>query len=72
MDTNNYDKLLLSLKLQTLQPNLTNIRMSSKYTAGEVTNGVTDSIATNKLIDSTQNFTSTVNVGDVIFNTTVQ
>ena len=44
--------------------------MSSKYTAGEVTNGVIDSIATNKLIDSTQNFTASVNVGDVIFNTT--
>jgi hypothetical protein len=44
--------------------------MSSQYTAGEVTNGVTDSIATNKLIDSTQNFTSSVNVGDVIKNGT--
>jgi len=70
MDTNNYDKLLLSLATQTLQPNLTNVVMSSKYTAGEGTNGVTDSIATNKLIDSTQNFTSTVNVGDVIKNGT--
>jgi surface protein len=66
MDTNNYDKLLLSFASQTLQPNLTNVIMSSKYTAGEVTNGVTDGVATNKLIDSTQNFTSTVNVGDII------
>ncbi len=40
--------------------------MSSKYTAGEVTNGVTDGANTNKLIDSTQNFTATVNVGDII------
>ena len=31
MDTNNYDKLLISLASQTLQSNLTNVRMSSKY-----------------------------------------
>ena len=66
MDTNNYDLLLLSLSTQSLNSNLSNVRMSSKYTAGEVTNGVTDGVATNKLIDSTQNFTSTVNVGDII------
>ena len=66
MDTNNYDKLLLSLSTQSLNSNLTQVSMSSKYTAGEVTNGVTDGANTNKLIDSTQNFTATVNVGDII------
>ena len=33
MDTNNYDKLLISLASQTLQPNLTNVVMSSAYSS---------------------------------------
>jgi surface protein len=69
MDAANYGKLLISLSGQTLQSGLTTT-MSSYYYAGDVTTGTTDSANTNELIDSTQTFTVTVTVGDIIYNST--
>ena len=39
-------------------------------TFNEKDSGTTDGTTTDKLVDSTQNFTSTVSVGDLVYNTT--
>ena len=43
---------------------------SSTYTGGTVDIGTTDSTTASKLVDSTQNFITTVTIGDIVKNTT--
>jgi len=68
--TANWDLLLVSLDGQTLVSGTTWHAGTANYTEGAVDSGTTDGTTANKLIQSGQNFTSTVSVNDIIHNTT--
>jgi len=68
--TTNYDATLVAWAAQNPPNSLSFHGGTSKYGEGLVDNGTTDGVATNKLIQSGQNFLTTVTVGDVIYNTT--
>ena len=68
--TTNYDATLISWAAQTVNPNLTPHFGNSKYGAGQVDSGTTDGTTASKLIQSGQNFNTTVTIGDVVHNTT--
>lgn len=68
--TDNYDNTLIAWDVLdvtiTTSPNFG----VAKYDEGAVDNGTTDGITASKLVESGQDFTTTVSVGDVIHNTT--
>ena len=71
--TTNYDATLISFAAQAVlysKRALTTSFGTSQYGEGLVDNGTTDGVAANKLIQSGQNFLTTVTVGDVVYNTT--
>ncbi len=68
--TTNYDNTLVGWANQTVNSGLSPSFGSSKYGQGKVDEGTTDGTTANKLVDSSQNFLTTVTVGDVIHNTT--
>lgn len=68
--TTNYDATLISWAAQNPPNSLSFNGGNSKYGEGLVDSGTTDGVAANKLIQSGQNFLTTVTVGDVIYNTT--
>ena len=68
--TANYDDTLISWAAQTVNSGLSPNFGSTKYGQGKVDEGTTDGTTANKLVDSSQNFLTTVTVGDVIHNTT--
>lgn len=68
--TANYDATLVAWAAQDPPNSLSFNGGTSKYGEGLVDNGTTDGVATNKLIQSGQNFVTTVTVGDVVYNTT--
>jgi len=68
--TTNYDATLVAWAAQDAQNSLNFHGGTSKYGEGLVDNGTTDGAAANKLIQSGQNFLTTVAVGDVVYNTT--
>ncbi len=68
--TTNYDATLVAWAAQDPPNSLSFNGGTSKYGEGLVDNGTTDGVATNKLIQSGQNFVTTVTVGDVVYNTT--
>lgn len=68
--TTNYDNTLISWAEQTVSPNENCDFGLSKYGQGKVDEGTTDGTTSDKLVDSSQNFLTTVTVGDVIHNTT--
>jgi len=68
--TTNYDETLISWAAQDPPNSLKTNFGTSKYGEGLVDSGTTDGVAANKLIQSGQNFLTTVTVGDVIYNTT--
>ena len=68
--TTNYDNTLIGWAAQTVNSGLSPNFGSSKYGQGKVDEGTTDGTTTDKLVDSSQNFLTTVTVGDVIHNTT--
>ena len=71
LTTASYDTLLNNMVNNTPASTVTfNAGASTKYTAGNVDSGTTDGATTAfKLIDSTQNFNTTVTVGDVVRRT---
>lgn len=68
MSTDNYDKLLIGWSAQSLQSGVTTT-MSSSYTAGTTITSTTTATNSGKLEDSSQAFTTSVNVGDIVVNT---
>ena len=70
LTTTNYDSLLINYLAQSPNSGINFYLASSTYTQGLVDSGTTDSTTASKLIDSTQNFITTVSVNDVIHNTT--
>ena len=68
--TTNYDATLVAWAAQDAPNSLNFHGGTSKYGEGLVENGTTDGAAANKLIQSGQNFLTTVTVGDVVYNTT--
>ena len=68
--TTNYDATLISWAAQNPPNSLSFDGGNSKYGEGLVDSGTTDGVAANKLIQSGQNFLTTVTVGDVVYNTT--
>lgn len=71
--TTNYDDTLISWVAQAVTYSRTGINVSfgnAKYGAGLVDSGTTDGVSAGKLIQSGQNFNTTVTVGDVVYNTT--
>ena len=68
--TANYDLLLASLNSQVLVSGINFHAGSAKYTEGAVDSGTADGTTASKLIDSTQNFLTTVSINDIIHNTT--
>lgn len=69
--TTNYDALLIAWNADANTPNSLNFHAgTSKYGEGLVDSGTTDGVSAGKLIQSGQNFNTTVTVGDVIHNTT--
>jgi len=68
--TANWDLLLVSLDGQSLQSAVTWHAGNANYTEGAVDSGTTDGLGASKLIQSGQNFLTTVSVGDIIHNTT--
>ncbi len=68
--TTNYDATLVAWAAQDAPNSLNFHGGTSKYGEGLVENGTTDGAAANKLIQSGQNFLTTVAVGDVVYNTT--
>lgn len=71
--TANYDATLISWSAQAVTHAKTALVTNfgaSKYGEGLVDSGTTDGVAANKLIQSGQNFNTTVTVGDVVYNTT--
>ena len=70
LTTANYNATLISWEGKAHQSNIVFHGGGSKFTGGEVDSGITDGDASDKLIQSGQNFLSTVSVGDVVYNTT--
>lgn len=70
LSTANYDLLLVAWNALSLQSGVPFSVGTTKYTPTNVDTGTTDGTTTNKLVDSSQNFSSTVSVGDVVFNST--
>lgn len=69
--TIDYDNTLIKWSALSLNSGITCSFSNATYTETSVDAGTTDgSTTTDKLIDSTQNFITTVTVGDVIHNTT--
>jgi surface protein len=68
--TTNYDATLVAWAAQDAPNSLNFHGGTSKYGEGLVDNGTTDGAAANKLIQSGQNFITTVTIGDVVYNTT--
>jgi len=69
MSTSDYDATLISWGAQTVQTATVHMG-NSTYTQTSVDSGTTDGTTASKLIDSTQNFITTVTIGDIIHNTT--
>jgi surface protein len=70
--TTNYDETLIAWADQTPISTGESATFSSNFGGDEVDSGTTNGTTTDKLVDTTQNFSSTVTVGDVIYNTTDQ
>lgn len=71
--TTNYDNTLISWSAQAVLYAKTGITIgfnTMKYGEGLVDSGTTDGVSAGKLIQSGQNFNTTVTVGDVVYNTT--
>lgn len=68
-NTINYDLLLIAWSVLILQSGITLEMDNVKYTETSVDSGITDGVATNKLIDAGQNFITTVSVDDIAHNT---
>jgi len=68
--TTNYDDTLVAWAALDVPNSLSFNGGNSKYGEGLVDSGTTDGVAANKLIQSGQNFLTTVTVGDVVYNTT--
>ena len=66
----NYGKILISFAGQSVKNNVSFDGGLSKYTQNLVNSGVADGTEADKLIQSGQNFLTTVTIGDVIKNTT--
>ena len=73
LNTTNYD-LLLDISTgwasQTAPSGLTVSFTGATYTQTSVDSGTTDGTTASKLIDSTQNFLTTVSINDIVHNTT--
>jgi len=70
MTTANYDALLIAWNALSVQNSVPFHAGTATYTQTLVDSGTTDGTTANKLVDSTQNFVTTVTIGDVIRNTT--
>ena len=68
--TTNYDATLVAWAAADVPNSLLFKGGTSKYGEVLVDNGTTDGAAANKLIQSGQNFITTVTIGDVVYNTT--
>ena len=69
MSTSDYDATLISWGSQTVTTAAVHMG-NSTYTQTSVDSGTTDGTTASKLVDSTQNFVTTVTIGDIIHNTT--
>jgi hypothetical protein len=65
----NWSSMLESWEAQIPNSNLT-ININAGYTETAVDSGTTDGTTANKLVDSIQNFLTTVSIGDIVHNTT--
>jgi len=70
ISTANYDLLLIALNTQSIGSGITLGAATETYTGGSVDSGTTDGTTANKLVDSGQNFDTTVTVADAVHNTT--
>jgi surface protein len=69
LSTANYDLLLVAWQGKAHQLGVV-FGSPASYTQSSVDSGTTDGTTTGKLVDSTQNFISTVLTGDIVHNTT--
>jgi hypothetical protein len=70
LSTANYDATLIGMDGQSLTASVTIHFGNSTYTKTQVDSGTTDGTTANKLVDSSQNFLTTVSVNDIAHNTT--
>jgi surface protein len=70
MTTAEYDNFLVRLDVTGLTGPYRIYSGDSQFTKTVVNNGTTDGTTANKLVDSSQNFLSNVNINDIIFNDT--
>lgn len=70
LSTANYDALLVGWGAQVVQGGVSFNAGGSTYTETAVDSGTTDATTANKLVDSTQNFLTTVTANDIAHNTT--
>lgn len=70
LSTANYDALLIAWEAQVENTSVSFHGGDATYTQTSVDSGTTDGTTTGKLVDSTQNFLTTVSVGDIVNNTT--
>jgi surface protein len=70
LTTAKYDAMLIEMDSQNPVDSVSWNFGSSTYTGGTVDSGTTDSTTASKLVDSTQNFITTVTIGDIVKNTT--
>lgn len=70
VSTANYDALLPGWDAQSLTASVSADFGSSTYTKSQADSGTTDGTTSSKLIDSSQNFLTTVSVNDIVHNTT--
>jgi surface protein len=70
LSTANYDAMLISWAIQDVKNSVSFHAGDATYSQTLVDSGTTDGTTTNKLVDSDQNFITTVTIGDVVRNTT--
>lgn len=70
INTTDYSTMLVDIDTDNANSSIELGAGSSTYTATNVDSGTTDGTTASKLIDSTQNFLTTVSIGDIIYNTT--
>jgi len=68
--TTNYDATLISFAGQAVTGSMSISFGTAKYGEGLVDSGTTDGTTADKLVQSGQNFITTVTIGDVIYNVT--
>jgi hypothetical protein len=70
LSTVNYDIMLIMMRNTIVYTGLSSNNGSNTYTGAAIDSGTTDGTTANKLVDSSQNFGTTISVNDSVHNTT--